>query len=94
MGFVSRREAALQAEEASSSEGPYVVECPYCGARPGYSCRKEGTCDIIYYPHKVVWGRPIRGALHYAPHAVSAYIVGLYRVPLLAAAATAGGRSA
>jgi hypothetical protein len=51
MAIVSRREAALQAE-ASSSEGPHVVECPYCGARPGYACRKEGTCDIISYPHK------------------------------------------
>jgi hypothetical protein len=54
MAIVSRREAALQAE-ASSSEGPYVVERPYCGARPGYACRKEGTCDIIYYPQKAVW---------------------------------------
>jgi hypothetical protein len=32
MGFVSRREVALQAE-ASSSEGRYVVDCPFCGAR-------------------------------------------------------------
>jgi len=38
------------AGEERDREGPYRVECPRCGARPGFACRKPGG-QINYDAH-------------------------------------------